>query len=251
MSFRLATRAAAQSLKAVATRRTIAQIPQVAGARLFTTTRVASNEYTSRLSETLKDELTHEKQNDTEVPVELNSFIAQSGFEVVNTDGQALAKLQKNGTDEVVHVFFDVNQVVNVRPAVEEVEVEEEEEFEDPYENFINLNVVVEKKADDSAVAFDVLVGPEDGSTYIENVIAYANKAEALTETADADQKRELAYNGPAFSNLDEKLQENFEQFLTSRGINEELYQFILNYGIHKENQEYIAWLEKLNKFFK
>lgn len=262
MSFRLTNRALINTLKAVsknAVRQSALRAAPVravsatlGSSRLFSTTYISRNQATQQVSEALKNELEHEKEDPEEFPEELESFLKTSGFEIAESRGLALAKLVKKTDNEIVHVFFDVNQVVNIRPAeVEELE-EESETFDEAYENsYINLNVVVEKKSDNSAVAFDVLVGPEDGATYIENVTSYANSAEALTESAEADQKREIAYNGPSFTNLDEALQISLESYLSSRGITEELYQFVLNYGVHKENQEYLAWLEKLNNFFK
>jgi complement component 1 Q subcomponent-binding protein len=248
MSFRIANRVLAQALKQSVSVRTASQLPKLAvSSRAFSTSRAVLNEPTQRVGSTLKLELEHENENAPE-PFTETSF---AGFKVVNTDGQALAKLEKDSSDELVHVFFDVNQVVNLRSNEAEELEEQEEGFEDPYDsNFINVNVVVEKKTDGSAVAFDVLVGPEDGSSYIENITTYADKSEALVETAEAEQKRELSYNGPAFTNLDEKLQEDFENYLVSRGINTDLFRFIVDYGVAKENQEYVSWLSKLNKFF-
>lgn len=241
MSLRIANRMLLQSLRQVSLVRAMPIL-----SRGFMTTRVVSNEALKRVGSTLKLELEHESETAPEAFTE-SSF---NGFSVVKTDGQALAQLQKRNDNEIVHVFFDVNQVVNLRsPEAEELEAEEG--FEDPYDsNFINVNVVVEKTGDGSAVAFDVLVGPEDGSSYIENVTAYADASEALLETAEAEQERELKYNGPAFTNLDERLQEDFENYLGSRGVDAELFSFIVDYGVAKENAEYVNWLTKLNKFF-
>ncbi|CEP20753.1 unnamed protein product [Cyberlindnera jadinii] len=246
MSFRIANRTIVQALKRTSLLRSAPAYSSLA-IRSFATSKPVFNEPTSRVASTLKAELEHERDNAPEAFNE-TSF---AGFSVVNTNGQALGKLEKDSSDELVHVFFDVNQIVNLRSnEAEEIEGEEEG-FEDPYDsNFINVNVVVEKKSDGSAVAFDVLVGPEDGSSYIENVTAYADKTEALEESAEAEQKRDLRYNGPAFTNLDEKLQEDFENYLVSRGINTDLFRFIVDYGVAKENNEYISWLNKLNKFF-
>lgn len=219
--------------------------------RLFSTTQVIKTTYAKQVADSLKSELEHENANKQDLPEDLGSFSKSSGFKILPTDGQSLGKISKDTPAEVVYVFFDVNQVVNVRP--DENEDLGENDIEEAYEDtsYINLNVIIEKKVDKSAVSFDVLVGPEDGSTYIENVTSYANVADALTESAEADQKRETSYMGPPFSNLDESLQVNLENYLTSRGINNDLYQFIVQYGIHKENVEYLRWLEKLNKFFK
>ncbi|KAH3688105.1 hypothetical protein WICPIJ_000876 [Wickerhamomyces pijperi] len=220
--------------------------------RAFSTAPIRFNAQSNELATILTNELNHEKSADLSFPEDLTAFLNQNKFEVVETAGSALGKIIKKTDSEIIHIYFDVNQVVNLNPE-QALEAEEAMELaeEEPESNFINLNVILEKTADNSAVAFDVLLGPEDASAYIENVTAYENVTEALSESAESNHKRELNYNGPEFTNLDEALQTSFEGLLESRGINAELYDFVFGYGIYKENKEYVAWLEKLNKFFK
>lgn len=262
MSFRLTNRALSSTLKQLS-KQTLPQaslksfassvLNRSSSARLFSTSSTVSNKFISKVSASVQNELEHEKENEETFQEQFDEFLSASNFLIEDSEGSSLSKLVKKTDTEVINVFFDINQVANIRPAAAEEQLEDEnqESFDDELDNsYINLNIVIEKKSNNSAIAFDVLVGPEDGSTFIESVTTYANSNEALTETSEAEHKRELLYNGPAFSNLDEALQVNLENYLTSRGINEELYQFILNYGLFKENVEYVRWLNNLNKFF-
>jgi complement component 1 Q subcomponent-binding protein len=261
MSIRVTNRALTNALKQATKQvlrqslvKSIAPSVAISSGRLFSTSSIISNKFVTEVSKSIANELEHEKENEEGFPEELESFLSSSHFEIAANEGSSLAKLVKKTDAETINVFFDVNQVANVRPAETEEgldEQEAQEAYEDALDNsYINLNVVIEKHADGSAIAFDVLMGPEDGATYIESVTTYKNAAEALTETSEAEHKRELAYNGPPFSNLDEALQVNLESYLVSRGVDEDLYQFVLNYGLTKENTEYVRWLNNLNKFF-
>lgn len=218
--------------------------------RAFSTTPIRANAQTRELATILTNELAHEKSADLALPEDIKYFLEDFKYEIVETKGSSLGKIIKKTESEIVHVYFDINQIVNINPeaAVEEEAVELDEEIES---NYINLNIVLEKTADESAVAFDVLLGPEEGSLIIENVTSYEKAADALNESAESNHKRELNYNGPEFSNLDESLQTSFEALLEKRGVSVEMHHFIFNYGIYKENLEYISWLEKLNKYFK
>ena len=54
---------------------------------------------------------------------------------------------------------------------------------------------------------------------------------------------------GPPFSNLDEDLQILLEKYLEERGINTRLALFIPDYIDHKEQKEYIKWLNSVKNF--
>jgi complement component 1 Q subcomponent-binding protein len=54
---------------------------------------------------------------------------------------------------------------------------------------------------------------------------------------------------GPPFNNLDEDLQILLEKYLEERGINTRLALFIPDYIDHKEQKEYIKWLNNIKNF--
>lgn len=63
-------------------------------------------------------------------------------------------------------------------------------------------------------------------------------------------QKPVETYTGPDFNSLDERLQSEFNDFLSSMGINEELAAFINVLAQDKDQRLYKKWLESVNKFF-
>ena len=56
-------------------------------------------------------------------------------------------------------------------------------------------------------------------------------------------------YQGPRFSDLDESVQTEFENYLAAKGIDDELADFIISYSEFKEENEYRSWLSSLTKF--
>ncbi|ODQ59795.1 hypothetical protein WICANDRAFT_78430 [Wickerhamomyces anomalus NRRL Y-366-8] len=257
MSFRLTNRTAIAALKSI-TRSSIVRTAtplvhrsaaSTIAPRLFSTSSIVSNDAKKQFHESVIAEIEHEAGNDNSLPEALESFFDRSGFKLAETTGQSLGKLIKETETETLHLYFDVNQAVNIR-AVEE-NFEEDDLTKQPDEFFLNVNLVVAKKADNSAVSFDLIYRTYDAAVVVEGVTHYANATEALSESAEDEQKREIAYHGPAISNLDEKLVLSLDNYMESLGVTDELLHHIINYGIYKENEEYLRWLSNLEKFLK
>lgn len=257
MSFRLIARNALR----LASRRSFVA-PSVARstfsiARNFGSAPALFNKQTDRIVGVLDSEIKLELDEEFQgVPESLQNFLDKFGFTPVETIGKNLAEVvKKAGNGETVHVFFDVAQVANLpyeSAALEnEAPAEDAEDYDGLSDNFANVNVVVVKDVEQSAVSFELLMNLQEGSFYVDSVTPYASANAALEESADAEVSRELVYHGPPFSNLDEELQESLETYLESRGITEELASFIGAYSEFKENKEYIQWLNNMKKFFK
>merc|ERR1712073_65191 len=61
---------------------------------------------------------------------------------------------------------------------------------------------------------------------------------------ASAEEKDSpSSYNGPEFEDLDDKLQEAFDEYLAELGMNSEICDFIDAMALDKEQREYIRWL--------
>ena len=63
------------------------------------------------------------------------------------------------------------------------------------------------------------------------------------------DRNESNFWQGPPFNNLDEDLQILLEKYLEERGINTRLALFIPDYIDHKEQKEYIKWLNNVKNF--
>lgn len=61
----------------------------------------------------------------------------------------------------------------------------------------------------------------------------------------------ESIYTGPVFDELDETLQTEMRQYLQTRGITEELGEYLRHLIYDKEQREYMGWLKKVHAFVK
>lgn len=97
--------------------------------------------------------------------------------------------------------------------------------------------------------ALSIEATAQDGDFLIEDLAHYSEAELAVPRTAEANWKKQYLYSGPPFANLDEDLQVLLEKYLEERGINTRMALFIPDYIDHKEQREYIQWLNKLKKF--
>ncbi|QEU60000.1 Mam33 [Kluyveromyces lactis] len=251
---RVASRVAARPASIQVARNVIARPTFITSSRHLFYTATAFNQHTTKVAQVLNSEVELEtSQQIVDLPEELATFLSKYGFEPVVQEGRNLAHIRRQLNDETINVFFDVAQVANlpVEPAaLEQSEEQLEEDFDSMSDNFANVNIVVVKNSDNTAISFELLMNMQEGSFYVDSVTPYESAEDALNESAEAEIKRELGYHGPPFSNLDESLQESLESYLESRGITTDLTSFISNYSEFKENNEYIQWLSKMKKFF-
>jgi len=67
---------------------------------------------------------------------------------------------------------------------------------------------------------------------------------------ANADERDSAsAYNGPEFEDLDDKLQETFDEYLAEVGMSVEVCDFVDAMALDKEQREYIRWLKTAKAF--
>ncbi|ORY03416.1 mitochondrial glyco protein [Clohesyomyces aquaticus] len=89
----------------------------------------------------------------------------------------------------------------------------------------------------------------QDGDFVIEDILHYPEADLADPQSAEKDFQRRTLYTGPPFGNLDEDLQILLEKYLEERGINTRMALFIPDYIDHKEQKEYVLWLNNLKSF--
>ncbi|QLL32345.1 hypothetical protein HG536_0C05140 [Torulaspora globosa] len=234
-------------------------VAQIQTGRSFATSTSKWNQQSDNVRDVLKSEIKVESEVAADNSLQsFQEFLDKFEFTIVESPGKNLAEItKKTENGETVHVFFDVAQVANLpydsalaESAAQDGEAVNEEDYDSLSDNFANVNVVVVKDADQSAVSLELLMNLQEGSFYVDSVTPFKTAQEALDQSAEAEVKRELVYHGPPFSNLDEELQESLEVYLESRGVTEELASFIGAYSEFKENQEYIKWLNDMKKFF-
>ncbi|GMG19386.1 unnamed protein product [Ambrosiozyma monospora] len=250
-TLRLATRAAV--------RRNMMAVPKIATASSlarFSTTVMRTNEATSKLKTILTAESDFEHKDAFGLDDVYNNWLKSSGFEIVKTDNKVLAELIKKNGDETLHLYFDVQRITQIGYQMKQFQEDFENETEDgemlreelSEASIVELNFVVEKAG--KAVGFDLLLNLVSNQFSVAGVTNFSDASIALSDNYDAVAKRDVKYSGPEFSNLAEELQESITEYLSSRGVDTGLAEFIVAYSSVKENNEYITWLDQLKGFF-
>ncbi|USP73288.1 hypothetical protein yc1106_00562 [Curvularia clavata] len=142
----------------------------------------------------------------------------------------------------------------NIRVAPEDrIAPADREEFEDDYENDdhqqgfpAHASIRIERPGK-GALAIEATA--QDGDFLIEDLYFFPSADLADPATAEKDWARRALYTGPPFNNLDEDLQILLEKYLEERGINTRLALFIPDYIDHKEQKEYVRWLNNVKNF--
>ena len=71
----------------------------------------------------------------------------------------------------------------------------------------------------------------------MQNISFYKDAALATGLTAEADWSRRGLYIGPQFDHLDVNVQEEFDEFLAERGVDQNLAMFLPEYAEYKEQK--------------
>ncbi|KDQ58333.1 hypothetical protein JAAARDRAFT_99398, partial [Jaapia argillacea MUCL 33604] len=203
------------------------------------------------LSQKLAEELKYEKEAATEAdPDFLKAFKAQGIWQIEDVAGNDEVTLTRQFGNETIRLVFSIADIQQPQEAeFDEEEGEQEETDEEaPIHSYpIRCSLSVTKGNGPGALNIDAMC--QDGSFIVDNISFY-NDAKVGTElTADADWKRRGLYIGPQFETLDVSVQEEFEKFLQERGVNDSLALFVPEYSEHKEQSEYVKWLENVKKF--
>ncbi|KAI8872699.1 mitochondrial glycoprotein [Ramicandelaber brevisporus] len=132
----------------------------------------------------------------------------------------------------------------NVR---EEDEDYDEDMDEEPYTEYPVRITASIAKAGQPTLSVEMTA---EGDMYEINRIFFAKDGEvAVPKTAEADWQRAGGYQGPTFGHLEEDLKVSIERYLEERGIDSAMCTFVVDYIEHKEQLEYMRWLNNFKKF--
>lgn len=207
----------------------------------------------NQLKEVLKLELKISSSIPNELDPAYNDFLNNSGFKVIEADGKSNVQLLKETeSGETIRVFFDIDEVTDIPisdPAAEEVSMDEEIDSLDSM--LCNVRVLVEKPSENNGLLINLFLQGSESSFLVDFVNYQDNTAQLLNEQILKNNEfvDKFKYQGPRFSDLDESLQTSFESYLESKGIDEELADFIISYSEFKEEKEYRVWLKSLAGF--
>lgn len=213
----------------------------------------------STLCDKIQSELEFEENSEMgemvasrELPKQLNDFLKDSQFEVLQKPGERDVKLVKTIGNEVITVTFDVEQMYIMDQQMDE-DMEEggREEMEEALEEMggqsITVTVDITKSAKEGALSFQVNLTAN--GIDVEQIQCLPTGISPSSESDAA--KRAPLFNGPDPTQLDEELCDCIVEYLEERGVNSELHAFIEEYMTIKEGGEYIAWLRQLKTFIK
>ncbi|KAJ8516846.1 hypothetical protein ONZ45_g5914 [Pleurotus djamor] len=253
---------------AAAARRTLTSAPRVSTnmlrfaptipARSFSvsTRRFGEGASDLSLSQKLQEELKYEKEaaaNTPYVPEFLKTFKSQGTWQLQDAPGSDEVILTRQFGNENVRLIFSIADIMAEDEEAdfnegEEATGEENQESEDPLHSYpIRTSLSITKTNGRGSLNVDLMC--QDGHFIVDSISFYRDSKVGTELTAEADWKRRGLYIGPQFDTLDVSVQEEFEKYLQERGVNEALALFIPEYAEHKEQLEYVEWLENVKNF--
>jgi len=181
----------------------------------------------AKVSQTLTSEVKHEEEQ-YEQPKEIKAFLANSEFKFVEEAGDVNMALERNMGNKVARIEWQLTS-----PYAQDADMEGEEDGGQEATDFV---ITVENKEGTAGMSFYCSTqGGEDHRYIIGHVKNYAS----------AEEKDSVSsYNGPDFEDIDDKLQESFDEYLAEVGMNNEVCDFIDAVALDKEQREYIRWLK-------
>mmetsp|Transcript_143140 Transcript_143140/g.356703 ORF Transcript_143140/g.356703 Transcript_143140/m.356703 type:complete len:243 (+) Transcript_143140:84-812(+) len=187
-----------------------------------------------KVVKTLQAEIKHEEEQ-YEQAKEIKAFLKKSDFKMVEKEGDVNMMLEKELGDRVVRIEWQLTSPFD--PSMEG----EEGEGEAMDQEATDFCVTVESTSSGAGVSFfcSTQTG-EDHRYVIGNLKCFAN----------AEEKDSISsYNGPEFEDLDDKVQESFDEYLAEVGMNNEVCDFIDASALDKEQREYLRWLKQSKAF--
>lgn len=236
----------------------LASVARVSVRPALLSVRFNSTSATKQLKEVLKSELKISNTIPNELDPLYSEYLQTSGFEVVDTEGLSNVQLKKTlDNGEVIRVFFDIDEVTDV--PLNDTPIEEEgqaESFDDELDSLdsllCNVRVLIENPADNKGLFLNLFLQGSENSFLIDYINYKDDVASFLqNEVAKGEFLDKFRYQGPRFSDLDESVQTGFESYLDSKGINDNLAEFILSFSEFKEEKEYRKWLTDLASYLK
>ncbi|GAA5963661.1 hypothetical protein JCM3765_003536 [Sporobolomyces pararoseus] len=207
----------------------------------------------SPLSLKLAEEIKYETENsDQSEPEFLTEFKSEGVWKIKDEPGSDEITLTRSFGNENIRLIFSISDI-DAESDMAELASEEESagaDAEVPADELgpvaVETQIVVSKPSG-GALTIDAVA--EAGSFLINNIAFYPEADVALGMKAEDDWKRQGLYMGPAFDNLDEGVQSEFENFLEERGVNSALALIIPDLAEWKEQKEYVSWLKGTQKF--
>mmetsp|Transcript_18532 Transcript_18532/g.55349 ORF Transcript_18532/g.55349 Transcript_18532/m.55349 type:complete len:228 (-) Transcript_18532:131-814(-) len=183
----------------------------------------------SKVVNTLQAELKHEQEQYTKPDV---PKAVLDKFKLVEKDGDVNMMLEREMGGKMIRIEWQIKSPFDPDEDMEGGEAESAP---------TDFSVTVEDKSGGAGICFYCSTQTGEDHRYVlGNVKSFAN----------AEEKDSISgYNGPDFEDIDDKLQEAFDEYLAELGMNNDVCDFVDAMAEDKEQREYIRWL-KLSKEF-
>lgn len=195
----------------------------------------AASAVATRLGSTLDAEIKHEKEAYKAPPI-VSKFLGNNVWKYEKSGGDVNMTLTKKIGDKNVVCEWQLISPYDSEMQEEMKEGEGDADMDGP----TDFSISVENEQGAGLTFYCQTQRGDNHRFLIGNVKAFGSSAERDCATA---------YNGPDFEDLDDKLQESFDEYLSEMGVNDELCDFIEATAADKEQEEYILWLQTAKKF--
>ncbi|KAK9839652.1 hypothetical protein WJX81_003481 [Elliptochloris bilobata] len=190
-----------------------------------------TEEASPALADVLREEVKYEEENYKQ-PEEVKSV--PEPWTLKDEPGSTHVMLERKFDNEKVVVDLLIHEQDDQN---EELNEQEGEDGEVDVDVDVSVSFSVSIVKNGRALVFDCT---SDGS-YVE--IVHVSLAD---ETALNTEQDDEAYEGPVYQELDEKLQQAFEEMLAERGVTPELGEYLMRLSEDKEQREYMGWLQRV-----
>ncbi|CAD6239593.1 unnamed protein product [Miscanthus lutarioriparius] len=172
-------------------------------------------------------------------------------FEIIDEDGMSVVILRRDYKDEKIEVTVSM-------PNLEGGPEFDDEDGEGDGESSAKDDEEAEEddeSAGDSSISLKVVVSKDSGPKLEFTCTAFREEITIddmlIVERTDDDGEEKFPYEGPEFIELPVNVQKGLFKYLEQRGVTLSATNYMHDYMVTKQAQEYIRWMTKLKDFVK
>eukprot|EP01136_Pigoraptor_vietnamica_P044218 Opistho-1_new@20681 len=242
----VASRGVATAMRpAVATRASV--LPYAFRTPVVAATYATKSAKPAGLADILRDELKYEAENYSK-PEELTAFLAKTPFKITeDKPGSDSVKLVRDFNGEQIEILLRVDPQSDMQYSNDEDDAREGSDDEVPDSTQPPLSFLMRITKNGKKVEMTIFCDPEFEPEEDTGVAPF----EIAEIRHVVEGKDEGVYPGPIISELDEKLQDGLQRFVTERGVDREFIENLRSLYDDKEQREYMRWLEQFQSLVK
>ncbi|KAK3160323.1 hypothetical protein QOZ80_1BG0058030 [Eleusine coracana subsp. coracana] len=172
-------------------------------------------------------------------------------FEIIDEEGMSVVILKRDYKDEKIEVIVSM-------PNLEGGPEFDDEDGEGDGENAGKDDEDEEEDdegAGDSSISLKVVVSKDSGPKLEFTCTAFREEITIddmlIVEKTEVEGEEKFPYEGPEFTELPPNVQKGLFKFLEQRGVTLSATNYMHDYMVTKQTQEYIRWMRKLKDFVK